>query len=366
MDIAMKFILNTPTIIISLIFLFLININSLDVVVRWSHQLDKEKRELIKRLHIKTETETLKKIIQNDSVTISVWIYKNKYAENGNQLSYEAFKDSLSINSRYEEEYITDDMGNVIEAYRKGKLIGTQEFDNEGRIIELINYDEDEEVCWTWEYEYDEVGNNTLEIKYLYGNLVDTLVHNQFEYETIRNKSLIKSKVSLLEPSKPLYEGKQFFKYDSLGREINYQEFDDDGNIYLERSIDYNSLLRIRKFYHSDRTIEQIDSMKINPDGKVIERFTYKNGNLIKTHLFVYSQQGLPLSELVLSQSGQKLFEYKYNELGLETDFKSFVSDSLKYMRTSKYLINELILESKTIDLIKGTIELKTYEYEYF
>ena len=296
----------------------ILNALSPDTEIQWSRIPNKEKHELVKKLKVKKELEIRHNYFESDSTKNTIWIRVNEYNEHGNLTKFQVYSDTIMKNPRYEEEYITDEMGNILEGYRKGKLIGTQEFDDEGKIIERINYDGNGEACWTWKYEYDDMGNEIFETQYLYGELIDTLLNIKFEYETINDKTLIKSKECLLDKSDIFYEGKEFFVYDSLGREINDQEFKRDKSIYFIRNTDYKALSRIRIFYFSDGSIEQIDSMKINSDGKVIESFTYRKEKLTKKNLFVYSQQGLLLSKISLSESGKRFFEYNYNDSGQE------------------------------------------------
>lgn len=337
-----------------------------DVEIVQSWQLDKNKRDLFKKLRVKTEIEIIKKYSEIDSMHNSSYTHKYGYDKNGNRLRHEFFTDSLMSKLYSAEDYVTDENGNVLEAYRKGKLIGTQEFDDEGRIIELINYDEDGGAKWSYEYEYDEMGNEIFETQYFYGELIDTLLYIKFEYESIDDKILIKSKECLLDTSNVLYEENEFFVYDSLGREIQYQEFRRDKSIYFIRNTDYKTLSRIRKFYFPDGSIEQIDSIKINLSGKEIERFTYKNGILTRKNFNTYNQKGIMLSELRLSEAGKKFFELKYNEIGQEIYSKSFINDTLRFMRSSEYLENGLIIKSEEKDFGKKSSRLDIYEYEFY
>lgn len=208
---------------------------------------------------------------ESDPIKNSIWISVYEYDKDGNQINFKTYSDSIQIEARYEEEYVTDENGNILEAYRKGSLIGTQEFDYKGRIIELINYDGDGEACWTWKYEYDEMDNKIFESQYLYDELIDTLSNTKYEYENIADKILIKSKECLIDTSDIFYDEKEIFSYDSLGREILYQTYRRDNSIYVIRSTDYESLSRIRMFYLPDGSVRHIDSMKINPEGKVLE-----------------------------------------------------------------------------------------------
>ena len=111
---------------------------SIEAVLSW--QLDKEKRDLFKKLRVKTEIEIIKKSSKTDSMHNSAYTHKNYYDKNGNKLRREFYTDSLMSKLYYEEDYLTDENGNVLGVYRKDKLIGTQKFDDEGRIIELKNY----------------------------------------------------------------------------------------------------------------------------------------------------------------------------------------------------------------------------------
>jgi hypothetical protein len=200
----------------------------------------------------------------------------------------------------------------------------------------------------------------------LYGELIDTLLNIKFEYETIKDKILIKSKECLLDTSDIYYEAKEFFLYDSLGREIQYQEFRKDNSIYFVRNTDYKTLSRFRIYYFPNGSIERIDSMKINKYGKVTDIFTYKDRIPIKITEINYDNQGRLLYELRLLNKGSLLFKYQYNELGQEIYFGSFAEDSLYFLKTSNYLDNGLIIESEEIDFRHKTTKLDIYKYEFY
>jgi|GEM_PF-5809476 len=362
----MKYLLITLAILIINLILNISIAFQPDIEIQWSRILDKEKHVLIKKLKVKKEIIIRQNYFESDSTKKSIWLSVNEYDKDGNQLNYKVYSDSLMIEPRFEEHYVTDENGNIIKAYRKGKLIATQEFDDEGRIIELINFDGDSEERWTWKYKYDEMGNEVFKTQYLYGELIDTLLSIKYEYETIKDKILIKSKECLLDTSDIFYEVKEFFIYDNLGREIEYQEYRRNNSIYFVRNTDYKTLSRIRNFYFPDGSIEQIDSIKINQFGKDIERFTYQNGILIRKNFNTFNPQGLMLSELRLSETGKKFFEHKYNEIGQEIYLKSFVNDTLIFMRSSDYLENGLIIKYEEINFNNRTTKLDIYNYEFY
>ncbi len=169
------------------------------------------------------------------------------------------------------------------------------------------------------------------ETQYLYDELIDTLTYYKYEYEKVADKILIKSKECLLDTSDIFYEEKEIFSYDSLGRETQYQKFRSDNSIYVNRATDYGSLSRIRKFYLADGSVKQIDSMKINSEGKTILSNTYKNAVITKTTNCEYNPEGQLLSELQISELQKRFFEYKYNELGKEIYFSSLLNDTLNF-----------------------------------
>ena len=337
-----------------------------DVVEIWSKSLDKEKRELVKQLKIKTEIEIKRNIYKSDSTKNSIVIYENDYDENGNQTYYKVYGDSLMIKPRYGEEYVTDEMGNVIEAYRQGKLIGTQEFDDEGRIIELVNYDEDGDSEWSYEYEYDYEGNLTLKLQYIYDELVDTIEYNSYEYILIGEKKFLKSKISLLSPSKILFESKEIYDYDSSGREILYQEYGPDRKILQEKYRDYTSQTGYRKFYGLDGILEFTDSLKLNSVGKSIVIMRYENEKLTKRIYREYDESGKLVSELDLSEEGKRLIEWKYNEVGQEIEFKRYENEVVNYIKTFDYLDNGLPTNTTTSDIKKGEKEIHEFLYEFY
>ena len=336
------------------------------IEISWSKILDKEKHELFKKLKIKRETEIRRNYFESDSTKNSIWIRINEYDENGNQTKFQAY-DSTSLNKpRFEEDYISDEMGNILEAYRNGKLIGTQEFDNQGRIIELINYDENGEASWTCKYQYDGMDNKIFETQYLYGELIDTLLNNKFEYEINNDKILVKSKECLLDTSNIFYEEKEFFVYDSLGREIQFLKFRRDKSIYFVQNSDYKTLSRIRIFYYPVGSIKQIDSMRINSEGKVIESATYKNGKLTKRRYNKYNESGKLISELNLSADEKRLLEWKYDNSGHEIEFKSYENEIVNYFKTFNYFENGLLSKKITVDTRKeGKKEIHEFRYEY-
>src|SRR3989339_680337 len=124
----------------------------------------------------------------------------------------------LDSKYNYEEEYITDDMGNILEAYREGQLIALQTFDKNGNMLTKKLYDDNKSVSYAWTYEYDIEGNCILGLQYYADEVIDTLEYCKFDYINIANKTLILSKISLMDLSKKLYD------YDSLGRSTKYQE----------------------------------------------------------------------------------------------------------------------------------------------
>jgi hypothetical protein len=333
------------------------------MVLSW--QLDKEKRDLFKKLKVKTEIQIIIISSEIDSMKNAAYTHKNYYDTNGNKLRREFYTDSVMSKLYYEEDYVTDEEGNILKAYRKGKLIGTQEFDDKGRIIELINYDKEGNEKWTYEYEYDEVGNKVFETQYLYNKLIDTLEYSKFEYENIADKIFIKSKECLLDTSDIFYEEKEIFNYDSLGREIMYQTFIRDNIAYQVQTTDYEKLLRIRIYYFPNGSIKMIDSMKINPEGRTIESKLYKNGYVIRTTKFKYNSMGQILSESKISDKGSLVFRYHYNDSGKETKFESFADDSLNFLRISNYLDNGLIINFEEKDFRNNSTNSKHYEYEF-
>lgn len=337
---------------------------SIEMILSW--QLDKVKKDLFKKLKVKTEIQIIIISSEIDSTKNAAYTHKNYYDTNGNKLRREFYTDSVMSKLYYEEDFVTDEEGNILEAYRKGKLIGTQEFDDEGRIVELINYDKEGNEKWTYEYEYDEVGNKVFEVQYLYNEIFDTLEYFKFDYEDIANKILIKSKECLLDSSNIFYEEKEIFNYDSLGREIQYQTFIRDNIAYQIQTTDYEKLLRIRMFYLPDGSVNMIDSMKIDQEGKTIESKLYKNGNVTRITKFEYNSMDQVLSESKISDKGSLVFRYHYNDLGLETYFGSFVNDSLNFLRISNYEDNGLILYFEQKDFRNSTSRREHFEYEFF
>lgn len=337
---------------------------SIEIVRSW--QLDKEKRNLFKKLKVKTEIQIIIKSSEIDSMKNAAYTHKNYFDTNGNKSRREFYTDSVMHKLYYEEDYVTDEEGNVLEAYRKGKLIGTQEFDDEGRIIELNNYDEKGEACWTWEYDYDEVGNKVFETQYLYNELIDTLEYFKFEYENKADKILIKSKECLLDTSDIFYEEKEIFNYDSLGRETQYQTFIRDSIAYQLQTTNYEELSRIRIYYFPDGSIKLIDSMKINPEGRTIESKLYKNGYVIRATKFEYNSMGQILSKSRISDKGSLVFRYHYNDSGKEIYFGSFANDSLNFLRITNYLDNGLIINFEEKDFRNKTARVEHYEYEFY
>lgn len=362
----MKNILILIVIISFIIVSKIIIANSLDVVVIWSKDLDKDKRELIKKLKMRTEFEIKRNIYMSDSTKNKTVVYEKNYDKNGNQKNYKFYTDTLMIFPYYEEEYETDENGNVLEAYREGKLIGTQEFDDEGRKIELINYNEEGDEQWSYEYEYDSEGNLTLELQYSYEELIDTNEYYAYEYKQIGEEKFLKSKVSLLLKSESIFTTKEIYNYDSLGREILYQEYGPKWKILQEIYRDYTLQTGYRKFYGLDGILEFIDSLKLNSDGKSIVIARYENTNLTKRIYRKYNENGILLSELELSPTGKKLLEWQYDKSEKEIGFKRYENEVVNYSRTSKYLENGLQISTITVDSKKGEKEIREFRYEYY
>ena len=339
-----------------------------DVKVVRSWILDKEKRELFKNLKVKTETEIIKRteLISNDSISNKLIIYKNYFDENGNQTKYQVYSDTIASHPRYEETYITDEMGNIKKGYREGKIIGEQEFDDEGRITELIDYNEKGDVEWGYKYEYDNQGNNTLELQYLYEKLVDTVLHCEYNYITIRDQKLLKSKIvypSVIDRYKIIYE----YEYDSLGRNTAYKEIDANGNIYYERYNNYSLFIGYASRYDKNGSLYIRDSLKINHSGEIIEKRKFnKDYKLEKIYYNEYDSDEQLLSEEIYSPDNKLIIISKYDKLGHRISFKQFENDILNFISISEYLINGLIIKSNYNDYKNNKIEKKSYEYEFY
>jgi hypothetical protein len=362
----MKNILIVTVILSAVITSKIIIANSPDVVVIWSRDLDKEKRELVKKLRIKTEIEIKRNIYESDSTKNSTVVYVNEYDEEGNQINYKFYTDTLMINPHYQEEYITDENGNVIEAYREGKLIGTQEFDGAGRKTDLINYDEDGDINWSYEYEYDDEGNLVLELQYLYEELIDTNEYYAYEYIQIGQEKFLKSKISLLSSTETIFTTKEIYDYDSLGRDIFYQEYGPDWKIFQQKYRDYSSMTGYIKFYREDGNLEFIDSLKLNTHGKPIVILTFEKGILSKRRFREYNENAKLISDIELSEDGKRLFEWHYNDSGQEIEFKRYENEVVNYFRTSKYLVNGLQINTITVNSKKGEKETRDFRYEYY
>ena len=257
-------------------------------------------------------------------------------------------------------------MGNIKKGYREGKIIGEQEFDDEGRITELIDYNEKGDVEWGYKYEYDKQGNNTLELQYLYEKLVDTVLHCEYNYITIRDQKLLKSKIvypSVIDRHKIIYE----YEYDSLGRNTAYKEIDANGNIYYERYNNYSLFIGYASRYDKNGSLYIRDSLKINHSGEIIEKRKFnKDYKLEKIYYNEYDSDDQLLSEEIYSPDNKLIIISKYDKLGHRISFKQFEKDILNFISISEYLINGLIIKSNYYDYKNNKIEEKSYEYEFY
>ncbi|MGE5847467.1 MAG: hypothetical protein ACM34O_12135 [Ignavibacteria bacterium] len=331
-----------------------------NIEVTESYSLDKEKRELFRKLKVKTETE-VKEITQDNSKGKSIYIYKNFYDKNGNNKRYEFYVDSISSHPYYQIDFLTDENGNILEGYKEGNLVLTQEFDGKGNMTELNNYDSEGEVEWSYEYEYDEMGNLTVENQYLYGDLFNTNEYNAYEYITIGGKRLMKSKISLLENSKIIAESKILYEYDSLGRETFYQEYRRNHKLYCEKFRDYYLLIGYKKFFNSNGMLELVDSIKLNIAGDIAELDRYDNGgNLKEKNVYEYDAKRNRIEQTISSGDSITLLKWKYDELGKELEFRKFENGAVKYIRTSTYSDNGLLLEEREQN------EIRLYTYEFY
>lgn len=325
-----------------------------------SYALDKEKRELFRKLKVKTETE-IKKITQNNSKGNSIYIHKNFYDENGNRKIHEFYIDSVSSNPYNRTEFVTDENGNILEAYRKGHLVVTQEFDDKGNMTALNNYDSNGEIRWGYEFEYDEMGNLTAEFQYLYGDLIDTIEYNAYEYITIGGNRFMKSKISLLDSSKIFSESKILFEYDSLGRKTLCQEYRSNHKLWTENFRDYYLMNGYYKFYNSNGILELVDSIKFNITGDIAERYRYDNkGNIKNKHVYAYDKKRNRIEQMSTSGENISLLTWKYNEFGKESESRQLENGTVKYIRTSMYSDNGLLLEEREQN------EIRLYTYEFY
>lgn len=346
-------------------FLLLTELLLPDTRILWSFKLDKERRDLYKKLGVKEETHIIRRNNLNDTTSTEILIYKSYFNKNAGQNKYEFFRDSITSIPNYSENYVTDDSGNILKAFSEDRLLATQEFDNEGRLLELINYDEDGDEEWLYEYEYDENDNLILEIQKLYGEILDTLEYNEYKYINIDGKFLIKSQHSLLNPIRYTLVSKIEFEYDSLCREISYREYDEAGKLYMEKQLDYSQKQGIKRVYGSDSSFQYVDYLELDEEGKLISRVRYSNSDLLNRVEYQYNERGI-LTSIIKSHNAIVLSEEHINENGKDVLYIVYGDGMINSSRTTTYSEEGLILNSTYCDFLKGTVEENIYNYQFY
>lgn len=330
----------------------------IDIIVVWSKELDKEKRELYRRLKVKSVTITWKKFALEIDSPSHMHTTTSIFDENGNEKSFEQ-ENEFDSKYDYKEEYETDSLGNILEAYRDGSLIARQTFDKNGNMLSKKLYEDNESISWAWSYEYDVEGNCVLILKYIAGELLDTLEYCKYDYINICDKTLIKSKISLIDQSKKLYD------YDSLCRIINYKEYIMNGAYYIV-SKDFVSLTGARIIYETNDKIYATDTSQINTNGDPIITFNY-NGDGVFTEKRTYEYKNdLMISKMIHSSKEIKRYENTFDTEGKYLSSKSFIDENEIQSSIFEYYENSLPKSEIHFNYKNNENRSKDYEYEYY
>lgn len=339
--------------------LFAESFKPIDVIVVWGKELDKEKRELYKKLKVKSVTSIQKNFALDIDSPNRMFTTYSFFDENGNETSFE-HENEFDSKFDYEEEYVTDSLGNILEAYRDGRLIARQTFDKNGNMLSKKLYDSNGSVSWAWSYEYDIEGNPTLGLQYIGDQISDTLGSYKYEYVKFGEMLMMKSKLSLIDKSEILYS------YDSLGREISYKEFDENGDLSYLVSKDYNSLTGYRLMLRFDGSIYISDTLQINEDGEPILRLQYDgNGKYQEKWTYEYYNDKLILLT-IYDKNGIIKTEDKYDFDGKPISVKSFDNNSVVYSTSCEYHKNQLPKSEIHFNYKNNENRSIEYEYDYY
>jgi hypothetical protein len=319
---------------------------------------DKAKRELYKKLNVKTIIQTEIKFSTDINSPDKCFKYKQYFDKNASETMLETFNCFDSI--QYSEKYITDCNGNVLEIYANDDIIVSQEFDSNDNLVEVINYDSNEDERWKFKYEYDDQNNLLRELRYNFNDSYDTTEFNQYRYSEIDDTVIMVSKI--LQTNK----FKEEFLYDSLGRETFFRETDADGKLWQEKFTDYSKMIRKFEFYGTDSTIQFRSEITIDSIGNPLMSLRYDlTGSLTGKTIFTY-QNGVLVSQIRSNLNGNINLEMFYDNLGKFLCENHYENGILIFKYKCEYYPNSLIKSESTYSLKSNENSSIEWEYEYY
>ena len=185
----------------------------------------------------------------------------------------------------------------------------TRTYDADGKEIENISYDKNENIEKRTTYEYDANGKNIEEINY---NKDDKIVR------------------------------REEIEYDADGREIEWKCYDEYGKCSIQRIYthdEHGNLIQYDEYFHG---YTRKDEYKRDENGNTIKSVHYdSDGDITKIYEYEYDEMGREIKCVRYDDDETVAYwcEYEYDEWGREIKFKSYNSTGhLEYrISESKY-----------------------------
>jgi hypothetical protein len=320
---------------------------------------DKAKIESYKKLKVKTVTGTDKRFSIDINSPDKCFKYIEYYDQNARETQSESIN-CFDSNNHFFEKYITDCNGNVLEIYKDDKLVVSQEFDSNDNLIEVINYDSDEDEKWKIRYEYDDQNNLLRELRLNFNVTYDTTEFNQYTYLERNDTVLLISKVLQTNNFKEEY------LYDSIGRETFYRETDEDGKIWQEKITDYTNMIRKFELYGTDNTLQFRNEIKIDSVGNPLISLSYDQTNSLTGKTIFTYQNGILISKISYYLNGDIDREMLYNNLGQFLCENHYENGILIFRYQCEYFPNSLIKSESTYRFKSNENSCIEWEYEYY
>ncbi|MFC2086926.1 hypothetical protein ACFLSA_02030 [Bacteroidota bacterium] len=243
----------------------------------------------------------------------------------------------------------------------KGTKVSMLQFDENGNVIEEINYKPDGSIMSKYKYKYNANGFKTEYLKFNIEASKEVLNYSQhFKYDYNNNK--IEEKVS--------NDGESYFtfkyKYDLQGKLKTKSQYTSSGAFMGKEEYAYSN---------GTVTILSYDGAN-NQTGKAIEK--YENNLLVETikygangsagmkNTYKYNQEGMLLEEKKYNQGRfiEKL-NYRYNPNGFVEQIAKEDADGQKFINNSYFYDNRFnLIEEKWFDGVPDDYSKKSYSYD--
>lgn len=322
---------------------------------------DKAKIELYKRLKVKTISGTDKRFSTDINSPDKCIKYKGYIDKNGSESHSESFN-CFDASNYYAEKYIIDCYGNVLEIYQNDKLTVSQEFDSNDNLIEVINYNSDEDETWKFRYEYDDQNNLTLELQC---NFNDTTEFNKYTYLDFNGYKILSSKILRSNYNNKEYMEIEEYKYDSLGREVFFM-LTNSGEVWEKRITDYTKLTSEDEYFGTSIESKYRKSINIDSIGNPQIAYHYDNNNILTGKTIFTYQNGVLISQIVYNLNGEIKREMLYNNSGQFLCENRYENGILVIQNKCEYYPNSLIKSELRNNFKSSENSIIEYEYEYY